>query len=141
MLKKKTFNRRSPSPKIKTKNKEHDGMTPKSLTWNLELLVLVIMLLQMRRIVRKPALQNSVDANERDVCGKTTTFDDVRVPASDFKTRLDDMRPLNCCSGNEFKTTSQDGDCCSNALLDLSTNGGILGKPENKEHNSFSFFF
>ena len=65
----------------------------------------------------------------------------MRVPAFDFKTRLDDMRPLNRCSGNEFKTTSQDGDCCSNALLDLSTNGGILGKPENKEHNSFSFFF
>ena len=94
----------------------------------------------MRRIVREPALQNSVDANERDVCGKTTTFDDVRVPASDFKTRLDDMRPLNCCSGNEFKTIGQDGDCCSNALLDLSTNKGILGKPENKEHNGFSFF-
>ena len=94
----------------------------------------------MRRIVRKPALQNSVDANERDVCGKTTTFDDVRVPTSDFKTMLDDMRPLNHCSGNEFKTIGQDGDCCSNALLDLSTNKGILGKPENKEHNGFSFF-
>ena len=94
----------------------------------------------MRRIVREPTLQNSVDANERDVYGKTTTFDDVRVPASDFKTGLDDMRPLNCCSGNEFKTTGQDGDCCSNALLDLSTNGGILGKPENKEHNGFSLF-
>ena len=64
----------------------------------------------------------------------------MRVPAFDFKTRLDDMRPLNRCSGNEFKTTSQDGDCCSNALLDLSTNEGILGKPENKEHNGFSFF-
>ena len=65
----------------------------------------------------------------------------MRVPASDFKTRLDDMRPLNRCSGNEFKTTSQDGDCCSNALLDLSTNGSILGKPENKEHDRFFFFF
>ncbi|XP_030950771.1 uncharacterized protein LOC115974511 [Quercus lobata] len=83
-----------------------------------------------QKIVREPALQNSVDANERDVCGKTTTLDDVRVPASDFKTRLDDMRPLNRCSGNEFKTTGQDGDCCTNALLDLSTNGSILGKPE-----------
>ena len=51
------------------------------------------------------------------------------------------MRPLNRCSGNEFKTTSQDGDCCSNALLDLSTNGSILGKPENKEHDRFFFFF
>ena len=64
----------------------------------------------------------------------------MRVPAFDFKTRLDDMRPLNRCSGNEFKTTSQDGDCCSNALLDLSTNGSILGKPENKEHDGFFFF-
>ena len=65
----------------------------------------------------------------------------MRVPASDFKTRLDDMRPLNCCSGNEFKTTGHDGDCCSNALLDLSTNGSILGKPENKKHDGFFFSF
>ena len=84
-------------------------------------------------------LQNSVDANERDIYGKTTAFDDVRVPTFDFKTRLDDMRPLNRCSENEFKTTGQDGDCYSNALLDLSTNGSILGKPENKEHDSFFF--
>ena len=93
-----------------------------------------------QKIVRELALQNSVDANERDVCGKTTIFDDVRVPTSDFKTRLDDMRPLNHCSGNEFKTIGQDGDCCSNALLDFSINGSILGKPENKEHDGFFFF-
>ena len=65
----------------------------------------------------------------------------MRVPTSDFKTRLDDMRPLNHCSGNEFKTIGQDGDCCSNALLDFSINGSILGKPENKEHDGFFFFF
>ena len=64
----------------------------------------------------------------------------MRVPTSDFKTRLDDMRPLNHCSGNEFKTIGQDGDCCSNALLDFSINGSILGKPENKEHDGFFFF-
>lgn len=66
-------------------------------------------------LVREPALQNSVDANEK--------------PASDFKSRLDDMRVINRCSANAFKTTGQDGECCSNALL--SANGSISGNPED----------
>ncbi|GMY28238.1 hypothetical protein FCV25MIE_23480 [Fagus crenata] len=89
-----------------------------------------------QKIVREPALQNSLDANERDVCWKTTALGDVRVPASDFKTGLDDMRPINRCSGNEFKTTGQDDECCSNALLDLAANGSISGKPEDLDSTS-----
>jgi len=73
-----------------------------------------------QKIMREPALQDNVDANEK--------------PASDFKSRLDDMRVINRCSANAFKTTGQDGECCSNALL--SANGSISGKPEDLDTTS-----
>lgn len=68
-----------------------------------------------QKILREPALQNSVDANEK--------------PASDFKGGLADMRALNCCSASAFKAPGQDGECCSKASLPA--NGNVPGKPED----------
>ncbi|KAG6648440.1 uncharacterized protein LOC122317406 [Carya illinoinensis] len=91
----------------------------------------------MQKIVREPALQNSVAAGERDVCSKISAVGDVTTPASDSKSGLDDTRVIKHCSGNIFKTTGQGSECCSNALQDLSANGGISGKAEDLD-TSFS---
>ncbi|KAF3446796.1 hypothetical protein FNV43_RR11976 [Rhamnella rubrinervis] len=79
-----------------------------------------------QEFVKQSALQNKFDANENDVCQKISG--DTMTPPSDSKNVMGDMRVINHCN-----TTTQDGECCSNALQDSSGFDSTSGKPEDLE--------
>ncbi|RDX99803.1 hypothetical protein CR513_17092, partial [Mucuna pruriens] len=75
--------------------------------------------------VKEPALEHNVESNENAVCPKIIVSGSMRTPASDGMSGGDDVR-----GSPQLPKASENDDCCSKALQDLSVNGSSLEKPE-----------
>ncbi|KAG5122850.1 hypothetical protein JHK84_041190 [Glycine max] len=83
----------------------------------------------LESVEEEPALEHNVESNENIICPKINVSGSMRTPASDGMSVGDDVRAINS-SNPQLPKSSENDDCCSQALQDLSVTGSHLEKPE-----------
>ncbi|KAL1363949.1 hypothetical protein HN51_012110 [Arachis hypogaea] len=83
--------------------------------------------------VKEPTLEHNDENNENGVCHIMAVPCDMRTPASDAKSAVDDVEAINSSNPQPPKASENDNECVSNMLQDSSVRDRNLGKSEQLE--------
>ncbi|KAG4934539.1 hypothetical protein JHK87_048541 [Glycine soja] len=83
----------------------------------------------LESVKEEPALEHNAESNENIISPKINVSGSMRTPASDGISVGDDVIAINS-SNPQLPKASENDDCCSQALQDLSVTSSHLEKPE-----------